>query len=152
MKISLLADCPADVPAVARWYFDEWAHYDPDMTPAILEQKVALDLNRTTVPLGFVVHIDDDLAGAGEIKLHDFCDYPDYQYWLDGIYVADCHRGKGVSTVLINYGIRKARELGLPALYLRCIGRNVSLYESHGFRVMNPDEDKFIMGLVITPL
>lgn len=65
MKISLLADCPNEAPKVALWYFNEWAHNVPDATFNSITKKVSLGANRDALPTVFVVHIENELVGAG---------------------------------------------------------------------------------------
>ncbi|SHO57922.1 GNAT family N-acetyltransferase [Vibrio quintilis] len=146
MKISLLADCPEQAAQVAQWYFDEWAHKDPESTLDRVKQKVALSMNHSEIPIAFVVHIEDELAGAGEIKYRELPDYPGLNYWLDGIYVPVKLRGKGISTALIEYARQKAHEFALPSLNLRCEAHNVKLYEKHGFEVVYTEQHKSIMS------
>ena len=149
MEISLLADCPNEASNVANWYFHEWAHNDPTATLKSVTQKVALGANRCELPLAFVVHIGGELAGAGEIKYRELPEYQRFHFWLDGIYVPVEHRGKGISTMLIEFAKSKASELKIPALYLRCEEHNVKLYESHGFSVVRLEPNKFIMELKV---
>ncbi len=147
MKISLLADCPAATPQLAQWYFDEWAHKDPETTLASVTEKVALGaLNRDQLPVAFVVQLENQPVGAGELKYRELAEYPGMHDWLDGIYVPAAHRGKGISTLLIEFAKQKATELALPALYLRCEAHNVKLYEKHGFHIICARQHKLIMG------
>ena len=149
MKISLLADCPNEASNIANWYLREWAHNDPAATLESVTQKVALGANRSEIPMAFVVHVGSELAGAGEIKYRELPEYQGFHYWLDGVYVPVEHRGKGISTMLIEFAKSKALELQVPALYLRCEEHNVKLYESHGFNVVCLEQNKFIMELQV---
>nr|WP_128583034.1 GNAT family N-acetyltransferase [Pseudoalteromonas spiralis] len=141
MKISNLVDCPSEIEVVANWYFNEWDHKDSEATLENVIEKVSSISNRTT----FVAHIDGELAGAGELKYREYSDYPSYNHWLDGICVPIEHRGKGISTALIEFAKSKSIELQIPAIYLRCEEHLVKLYESHGFQVVCVEETKFIM-------
>lgn len=141
VKMSNLIDCPSKIETVANWYFNEWDHKDSKATLESVIKKVSSISNRTA----FVAHLDDELAGAGELKHRKYSDYPSYNYWLDGIYVPIEHRGKGISTALIEFAKSKSFELQIPAIYLRCEGHLVKLYESHGFHVVCVEETKFIM-------
>ena len=97
----------------------------------------------------FVAHIDGELAGAGELKYREYPQYSDYNYWLDGIYVPLEHRGKGISTALIDFAKARAIELQLSAFYLRCEAHLVKLYNNHGFQVVCVEETKFIMAFQV---
>ncbi|WP_375751826.1 GNAT family N-acetyltransferase [Vibrio sp. HN007] len=150
MKISLLADCPDEVLNIANWYLHEWEQNDPEATLETVVQKVVRGTNRSKIPMAFVVHDENKLVGAGEIKYRELTEYDGYNYWLDGVYVPVTHRGRGISTILIEFAISKAIELELPALYLRCEVHNVKLYESHGFNVVWLEGSKFIMELELS--
>jgi len=145
MKISLLADHPGAAQSIASWYFQQWAHKDPDATLESVTKKVLSGTNRKELPIAFVVHIDNELAGVGEIKYREMSQYPNCNHWLDGVYVPAEQRGKGISTQLIQFAKDKAHELGIQELYLRCEAHNVGLYENHGFNVIKEEENKSIM-------
>jgi GNAT superfamily N-acetyltransferase len=145
MKILVLSDCPNEVEVVAKWYFNEWDHKDPEATLESVIAKVSSDDNR----IAFVAHVNGELAGAGELKYREYPEYSDYNYWLDGIYVPLEHRGRGISTALIDFAKAKAIELQLSAFYLRCEAHLVKLYETHGFQVVCAEETKFIMALQV---
>ena len=146
MKISVLSDCPSEVEVVAKWYFNEWDHKDPEATLESVIAKVSSGDNR----IAFVAHVNGELAGAGELKYREYPEYSDYNYWLDGIYVPLEHRGRGISTALIDFAKSKAIELELSAFYLRCEAHLVKLYETHGFQVVCVEETKFIMAFKLT--
>jgi GNAT superfamily N-acetyltransferase len=141
MKVSILSDSPSETETVAKWYFNEWDHKDPKATLESVIAKVTSGDKRTA----FVVYVNEELAGAGELKYHESPEYSGYNYWLDGIYVPLEHRGKGISTALIDFAKCRATELKLAAFYLRCEAHLVKLYESHGFQVVFVEETKFIM-------
>ena len=151
-KISLLADHKSYAPIVAGWYFSEWPSDDPETTIESITEKILSGANRSKIPLLFLSHTGDEVVGAGEIKHRQLQAYPDYNYWLDGIYVKPSYRGKGISTQLIEFAKRKAVELGIFSLYLRCNEHNVKLYEARGFNVLKPEGEKLIMGLEFNKL
>ncbi|WP_218352730.1 GNAT family N-acetyltransferase [Alteromonas lipotrueiana] len=145
MKISVLSDCSSEIETVAKWYFNEWDNKDPEATLESVIAKVSSRDNRTV----FVSHINGELAGAGELKYCEYPQYSGYNYWLDGIYVSLEHRGKGISTALIDFAKSRAIELQLSAFYLRCEAHLVKLYNNHGFQVVCVEETKFIMAFQV---
>lgn len=59
------------------------------------------------------------------------------EYYLDSLAVSSSYRGKGVATQLLEAGIQRAKELGIPAVGLLCDKGNPkaeSLYTRVGFR------------------
>jgi len=149
MQVSLLADQPKVVETIAEWYFDEWGHKDPATSVETIQAKVLLGINRDAVPVAFYITFEEEVIGAGEIKYRELPEYPDYKYWLDGIFVPAEHRGKGISTRLIEFAKDKAAALNIPILYLSCEEHNVALYERRGFKVVRHNKDRFIMEYVI---
>ena len=150
MQVRFLADYPQEVGTIANWYYNEWGHKDPKVCLATIRDKVLLGASKDRIPLAFFIKMSEEVVGAGEIKYRDLPDFPGYQYWLDGIYVPAEHRGKGISTRLIEFAKEKASELGLPSLHLSCEAHNVKLYENRGFKLVRESSDRFIMEYSIT--
>lgn len=150
MEISLLADYKNEAPKIAKWYYDEWSGNDTGVTVESITDKILLGANRTRVPILYLGHVNGNVIGAGEIKYRQLDEYPDYKYWLDGVFVISTHRGRGFSTKLIEFAKEKAIELGILALYLRCTLENVKLYEARGYKVLTTEGSKYIMGLQLS--
>ncbi|KNC65847.1 GNAT family N-acetyltransferase [Pseudoalteromonas ardens] len=146
MKVSDLSSDHSDIELIANWYYQHWDSKDPHATVQGVIDKISSSDSRT----GFAAYIDNELVGAGEIKQQIDSNYSGYRHWLDGVYVPTEHRGKGISTALVEFAIAKAIKLKLPALYLRCEAHLVKLYESHGFSVVDTDGQKFIMAHTLT--
>ncbi|QPB83640.1 GNAT family N-acetyltransferase [Pseudoalteromonas rubra] len=146
MKVSDLSSDHSDIEVIANWYYQQWDSKDPNATLQSVTDKLSSSDSRT----GFAAYIGDELVGAGEITQRITSSYSGYQHWLDGVYVPTEHRGKGISTALVEFAIAKAIKLKLPALYLRCEAHLVKLYESHGFSVIDMDGQKFIMAHTLT--
>lgn len=141
MDVNLLADRPHEIKKIAKWYYDEWSHLDPDITEEIMQKYVAdKSVNRNEIPLALVMHENNELVGVAELKYRENRNYPEYEHWLGGVFVAPCKRGKGIASVLISETINKAVSLGVKALYLQCENRNAVMYSKQGFQeVHNAD-------------
>ncbi|WP_295893936.1 GNAT family N-acetyltransferase [uncultured Vibrio sp.] len=138
MKISLLADHPYEAPKIAKWYYDEWARIASNVTEEIvLEKVVEKSVNRTSIPLSLVAHLDGELIGVIELKIRENKNYPEYEHWIGGVFTNHNHRGKGVAHVLIESAKDKALNLGIKTLYLQCESFNIDLYFNHGFKVLH---------------
>ncbi|MCO7188435.1 MULTISPECIES: GNAT family N-acetyltransferase [unclassified Pseudoalteromonas] len=146
MKVSDITNDHSDIEVIANWYYQQWDSKDPHATVQSVVDKISSSDSRT----GFAAYIDNELVGAGEIKQQIDSHYSGNLHWLDGVYVPTEHRGKGISTALIEFAIAKAAKLKLPALHLRCEAHLVKLYESHGFSVVAMDGQKFIMAHALT--
>jgi len=101
MEISLLADNPQESKVIARWYYDEWASIAPDMTIGQIQEKVAKAINRDQVPLIVLAHQNNELVGVAELKFRENKNHPEYEHWLDGLFVTPDYRGQGISNLLI---------------------------------------------------
>lgn len=143
MKITLLADFEEAAPTVAGWYFNEWGGESVEN----ITRQLLLGTNRNKLPILYLAQMEGALVGSGEIKQRKVDKFPDFHYWLDGIYVQPDYRGKGISTALIEFGLSEAKALGLGHLHLRSTDYNVPLYIKYGFRIVAEDDDKFIMEL-----
>jgi ribosomal protein S18 acetylase RimI-like enzyme len=102
---------------------DAWNEADPHST-----HLVAMD---GEVLAGYVRLIAED--GRGHVRQ---------------VVVSPAYRGRRVASDLVSCSIARARELGLPAVYLNARARAVGLYERQGFRVVSAP---FRMGRTYLP-
>ncbi|EHR1015856.1 GNAT family N-acetyltransferase [Vibrio parahaemolyticus] len=138
MEISLLADYPHKAPKIAKWYYDEWARMAPDVTEAmVLEKVIEKSVNRNEFPLSLVAHIDGELVGVLELKIRENKHYPEYEHWVGGVFTHKNHRHKGIARKLLDSAKDKATTLGVKKLYLQCESFNIQLYLNHGFKVLH---------------
>ncbi|TXR53184.1 GNAT family N-acetyltransferase [Reinekea thalattae] len=149
MKLAYLADHPDLLPTVAEWFFNQWGASEFTPTVEALAEKLKLSANKNQLPIMFLSFVDDQLIGTAELKFRNIAEYPDYRYWLDGVFISEQHRNLGYATELINFAEEKAKTLNIPALYLRCTEANTGLYQKHGYRIVEQTDDKFIMVLAI---
>jgi putative acetyltransferase len=88
----------------------------------------------------FIGYVDDEPAGCiGLRKLDDgICE-------MKRLYLRESARGQGLGNALIDKLIADAREIGYKKMRLDTyppkMGKAVGLYESHGFRVIEPYYD-----------
>jgi putative acetyltransferase len=88
----------------------------------------------------FIGYVDDEPAGCiGLRKLDDgICE-------MKRLYLRESARGQGLGNALIETVIAHAREIGYTKMRLDTyppkMGKAVGLYESHGFRVIEPYYD-----------
>ncbi|MFI8620448.1 GNAT family N-acetyltransferase [Marinomonas sp. NPDC078689] len=138
MKISLLADHPYEAPKIAKWYYDEWARVAPNVTEEkVLEKVIEKSVNRNSIPLSLVAHLDSELIGVIELKIRENKNYPEYEYWVGGVFTNQDYRRKGVAHALLESAKNKAINMGIRTLYLQCESFNIDLYLNHGFKVLH---------------
>lgn len=138
MEISLLADHPDYAPKIAKWYFDEWAHIAPNITEEIvLEKVIEKSLNRDQIPLALVASEDGELVGVLELKIRENKNYPEYEYWVGGVFTNPANRGLGVASQLLKKAKELAIDFGIQNLYLQCESFNIPLYLNHDFKALH---------------
>jgi putative hydrolase of the HAD superfamily len=137
MKISLLAEHPYEVSKIATWYFEEWASKIPNTTVEMVREDIARKAKNRDIPLNLVAHDKVNLVGTLELKLRENKHYPDYKYWVGGVYVPSEFRGNGIAKNLLNKAKEIAVSCGVVTLYLECESHNVSLYSSQDFKALH---------------
>ncbi|MCX0421709.1 GNAT family N-acetyltransferase [Aeromonas veronii] len=137
MEISLLADHPHDVSTIVGWYFDEWASQVPGVTKEMVRKKVEVKALNRNIPFSLVAHDDSELVGTLELKIQENKNYPEYEFWVGGIYVPAPHRRKGIAKKMINIAKDMAVSRGVATLYLQCETHNVDFYRQQGFNAIH---------------
>ena len=133
MELSLLADNPEAADTVAQWYFDEWASSVPGVTVEKVKHKVAQSTNRHTAPMVVLASDGGVLIGAAELKLREMDIFPEYEYWLGGVYVDEARRGNGIASLLVKQVIERASKAGIDQLYLQTQALDGGIYAGLGF-------------------
>ena len=136
MEFILLADDPLAYKEVASWYFEQWLSNVPDMTVGKVESKLATYTNRDKAPLLMLAKLDGELIGAAELKIREMDIYPDYEYWIGGVYVKSSERGKGVAARLVQEVIGQAKMFGIKKLYLQTEKLDGGIYSKVGFSLI----------------
>ena len=133
MKIELLSQNQNWLPTIAKWYIEEWGpKKDAEATQKEI-QKLQVYLNEKKVPLILVAFENDTLLGAVQLKMHEMNIYPNYRYWLGGVYVSKHHRNSGIAKALVLEAINKAIELNIDKLYLQTENLSGGLYKKLGW-------------------
>ncbi len=65
------------------------------------------------IPLAIVVHNEKELIGVLELKRHENKNYPEYEYWIGGVFVDPIWRGQGVAGSRIAMAKEKAKQLDI---------------------------------------
>lgn len=149
MEFLLLADEPLAVETVASWYFEQWCRESGRYTKEQVLAKVSAATNRTDPPLLILAKLNNELVGAAELKIREMEAYPDYEFWLGGVYVTSHARGYGVASALVNQALRRARAAGIKQLYLQTEDLTGGLYVRHGFVPVAKVESKGIDVLIM---
>ena len=134
MNFVLLADEPEAAATVARWYFDEWGAESPGVTVEKVIKQVSLASSRETAPLIVLAKKDGKVIGAAELKIREMKIYPDYEYWIGGVYIHSEERGLGVGSLLVRNLLGRAAAAGIQTLYLQTMDLTGGIYARLGFQ------------------
>jgi len=134
MEISLLADNLKAIDLVAKWYYEEWGSRTPDKTFEDVKENVSQATNRDIAPLNVLAKKNGEIIGVAGLKIREMEIYPEYQFWLGGVYVVKKMRHKGVASHLVKEIITRAKLSGITQLYLQTDRLDGGIYINHGFQ------------------
>jgi len=125
---------------VAHWSLAEWVHDFPDDT---IDWYLDLYEEASRVrglPSVFVAHLDGKLAGTASLVADD--ELPGASEpgpWVAAVFVTPPARRKGVGGAVVRAAIDRARDLGLPEVYLYT-GTGIDWYLDAGWEVVRVAE------------
>ena len=117
LEISLLADRPEALPAVAQWVHGEWGHKF-GVSLKQMEGGFRGRLRRDRVPFTLVGEFDGKLVGTSTVVACDLPARRDLYPWLAAVFVDPAHRHKGFGTQLVRAACDHVMALGNDHLYL----------------------------------
>jgi GNAT superfamily N-acetyltransferase len=116
ISIEYLKDHPEQLKLIVQWVHPEWWFYRSSTAEVLELYKTVLNLN--ALPIGLIAFVDDKPAGTALICEDD----PDIKLgispWLEGLYVAEEFRNRGVGRALVKKCEEIASRLGYDYLYL----------------------------------
>jgi len=134
MHTKFLSQNEKFIPTIANWYHDEWGSTDHVISLDKEVEKLSKYLNENKVPLILTAIENNELVGVAQLKEHEMKIYPDYQYWLGGVYVPKEHRRKGIAKYLIFEAKTIATSLNINVLYLQTEFLNGGIYKELGWK------------------
>lgn len=134
MNIDYLADHEEVIPALARWFYEEWAYLHPDRTLEDVRRALEERTTRGRIPVALVAIEGKELLGSVSLKTHDMDTHLELTPWLAGLYVAARRRKQGIGTLLVEAIENEARELGVQKAYLHTPGSE-AFYTRRGWCV-----------------
>lgn len=104
VTVSLLADSPGSVRAVADMRWREWGHFPESGDPTWWLDVTSHEAGRDQLPVTFVAHgAANDVLGAVGLDTYDLDERRDTSPWVTGMIVRQDHRGKGVGRLLMQH-------------------------------------------------
>jgi predicted N-acetyltransferase YhbS len=118
MQIRHLADCPAVIPQLARWLYDEWGRLLPGASVERGIARLQERIHRDRVPLTFVAFEGESAVGTVSLIDCDMDTRADLSPWLASLYVQPEQRRRGIGASLVEAVVSEARKLGIKTLFL----------------------------------
>ena len=128
LTIGFLADHPARIAELVRWFEAEW----PDWYGPGGRGDAELDLrsfrSRAALPIGLIGLLDDELVGIAALKRDSIPARAELSPWAAAGLVRPDRRGRGFGAALVRAIENLARDLGHPTIFC-ATATSVSLLE-----------------------
>ncbi len=134
LHFKTLFQCPQYSRTVVRWWSSVWAdRMGSDLEK--FERQLVGSMSEDKLPLLLIAFDGSTPIGTAALKLQELEDvYPNCQYWLGSVFVAEEFRGKGYAAQLSREIISNAKQRGLPHLYLQTSSLHGGLYAGLGWQ------------------
>ena len=135
VAVSLLADFPDSVPAVAHMRWREWGRAPEPEDPAFWLEVSTREAGRDDLPVTLVAHdAAGEVLGAVGLDTADLDERQETSPWVTGMIVRRDHRGTGVGRTLMQHLERWAAEHGFAEAW---VGTDLArgFYERCGWAV-----------------
>lgn len=117
--IKYLADFPEYTPLLAKWRFQQWGHYNLELTQTYAIESMRHHLNHFQLPLSLIAfHPSHRIAGMVSLRQHDLKGHEDKTPWLASLFVTPEYQKQGLGELLVKSAESKAKDLGYNELYL----------------------------------
>lgn len=118
MKIDYLAERPADIPALSKWFLREWRDFYGDKTWEEVAETFYRRLNRNAIPLALVAFEGEQPLGTISLLEESIGTHKHLAPWLGGLYVREEVRRQGVGRRLVEAAVHEAGKLGVGQLFI----------------------------------
>jgi len=114
ITIDFLADHLDAIPALAKWFRNQWPDYYANWSDEEMVKDFLEDISRNSLPSRLVAFESNELVGTIVLRESEteteILSEP--QPELGGLYVGESYRGHGIGTELVQAGMKLAREQG----------------------------------------
>lgn len=132
-----LSACPDAISQVARWWCEEWGIPQRHASMESYLSELASQ-KPDTLPLHLLACSEGNIVGVATLKdqsaFHQR--FPDFQYWLSGVYVPPALRQRGIATALCCEMIALAKTRGVARLHLVTEVLDGGLYAKLGWKAI----------------
>ena len=134
---------------IARRYHDAWSRDDSPRARERALEEVRQSLDTASLPVTRVATRGGRFAGAAQLKVREMARYPEFEWWLGGVFVEPGYRGAGLATRLVAACADEAVRRGIPRLHLQTERPDGGLYARAGWRpverIVEHGLDKLVM-------
>jgi len=134
------------IETISDWYENEWGYLRTSTGLPPYKLRLPEYLNIDKVPLIILAINGGNYVGAAQLKLREMDIYPQYKYWVGGVYVEKRFRGNSIATDIVSKIIQKAQSINIQQLYLQTQKLDGGLYKKLGWR---PLEKVKYMGIEV---
>ncbi|XQA75264.1 GNAT family N-acetyltransferase [Xanthomonas sacchari] len=133
MDVRHLYQHAPELPQIAAWYHTAWGRGAGfSLDDELRQLQRAPDAHG--LPRVLAAFDGPRLIAAVQLKYREMDAFPQYPYWLGGMYVDTAYRGRGIAGRLLAHALADAAELGLGALHLQTEHLDGGLYARHGWQ------------------
>jgi len=133
LTVTLLADSPASIEAVAAMRWREWGHPPEPEDPAWWLETTTREAGRSGLPVTFVARAStDEVLGAVGLDTYDLDERQGTSPWVTGMIVRPDRRGHGVGRALMAHLERWALDHGIREAWVGT-ERAAGFYRRCGF-------------------
>lgn len=118
MQVEYLKYHTEYIPVIAKWFYQEWGHYYPELTIKDIEKSLYKRANKNKIPLALVAVESEEVIGTVSLKKFDMDTRRQYTPWLASMYVREDMRKKGIGARLVEAVEDEAKDFGVKTLYL----------------------------------
>ncbi|HEL2979756.1 TPA: GNAT family N-acetyltransferase [Stenotrophomonas maltophilia] len=148
MEFNVLTGDAPERQQLAQWYHTQWGA----SAGLSLEQELQR-LNQAQDADGFphlIAAFDGgQVVGAVQLKRREMTAFPQYEYWLGSVFVADSHRGRALGGELVERAAAQAARMGVTDLYLQTEALDGGLYARLGWVPLQEADNRSYRVLVM---
>ena len=109
MEFRVLPADAAERQQLAQWYHAQWGR-DAGLTLEQELQRLDPPQDAEGFPHLIAAFEDGQVVGAVQLKRREMQAFPQYEYWLGSVFVADSHRGRGLASGLVEQAAAQAAK------------------------------------------
>jgi len=140
IEFDYLANHPEAIETISAWYENEWGYLRDYTGLPPYRLRLPDYLNVAKIPLMIVAIRKGNCIGTAQLKLREMDIYPQFEYWLGGVYVEKKYRGNNLASDIVNRITQTAKQFNISKLYLQTEKLDGGLYLKLGWQPLETVE------------